>query len=146
MNNKGFGLNEMIIYSTIILVFLLIATFYVISLYSEINSDGIKKSELPTNENVVTETNSSKDSVKEELPNYLSYEQELESASFNYLEDNEMVVNNEMRLEYDNLLNSGYVSKMNDNCSGYVIVYPQDNNFSVKSYIKCDNYMTEGYE
>ena len=43
------------------------------------------------------------------------------------------------------LIDAGYDPKLNDNCTGYVIVSNTNRGFEFKPYVKCIDYVTDGY-
>lgn len=133
LDNKGWGLRSMIIYSTIIIIALLIATFYVIALYSELDRN-IKSNK--------------QDNTIIDKKQYEEYERKLEEATINYIDNCNCIDDNTstMRISYDTLVDKNYINSIKDDCSGYVDVYLQSENISTKAYLKCSNYITEGYE
>lgn len=128
LNNKGWGLSSMVAYTSIILLALLVATFYVIALYSDLDRN------LYGNSN-----NNSFYDIEEKLKNSaIKYMKSRTSEDGNYT------------ITYDILINSDYIEKITDNktnneCDGYVKIDIKDYNYEAKSYLKCDSYITEGY-
>lgn len=127
LNNKGWGLSSMIVYTSIILVALLVATFYVIALYSDIDR------------NLYGNRNNS----------FYEYEEKLKNSAVKYMKSrtNE---DGQYTITYDVLRNSDYIERITDNktsneCDGYVKIDIKDSNYDAKSYLKCDSYITEGY-
>ena len=128
LNNKGWGLSSMVVYTTIILIALLVATFYVIALYSDLDN--------------TLYGNSNKKLYEES-------EEKLENNAIKYIkartyDDGNYVVT------YEILKNANYVEKIIDNktnkeCDGYVKVEVNNSLFKANSYLKCDSYVTEGY-
>lgn len=128
LNNKGWGLSSMIAYTSIVLIALLVATFYVIALYSNLD------------ENLYG--NSNKKIYEEQ-------ETKLENNAIKYIkartyDDGNYVVT------YEILKNANYIEKIIDNktnkeCDGYVKVEINNSIYKAKSYLKCDSYVTEGY-
>ena len=82
---------------------------------------------------------------------YYSYEEKIENAARMYIKDNAIAVPDAGETVYvKDLVDLGYIDKLydyysNNICSGYAIV--RDNNYTLnaKAYIKCTNYVTEGY-
>ena len=52
---------------------------------------------------------------------------------------------NSARFTSEKLADEGYDAKLEDGCSGYVVVETKNTGFDYKAYIKCPNYMTMGY-
>lgn len=126
LNNEGWGLSSMIAYTSIILIALLVATFYVIALYSNLD------------ENLYSSNNS-----------FHEDEEKLKNSAIKYIKSR---TNDDgsYTITYDVLRNNDYIekitdSKTNNECDGYVKVGVKDNNYEAKSYLKCDSYVTEGY-
>lgn len=128
LNNKGWGLSSMVFYTSIILVALLVATFYVIALYSDLDR------------NLYDSNNDS---------TFKTYEEDLKNNALNYIIARTFEDGN-YTITYDVLKNNSYLekiidSKTNNECDGYVKVNVKDSNYEAKSYLKCDSYVTEGY-
>ncbi len=128
LNRHGWGLQEMILLSSILLAFLLIAFFMISRLYDNLSGiETTKEKESYTYEDVI-------DTLEEAALRY--YDE--------YYEKGEEVV-----ITSDRLRKHGYVSlselKPKDEksaCSGYVEV----KNKEAKAYIRCSNYESNGYE
>lgn len=128
LNNKGWGLSSMVFYTSIILVALLVATFYVIALYSDLDR------------NLYDSNNDS---------TFKTYEEDLKNNALNYIIARTFEDGN-YTITYYVLKNNSYLekitdSKTNNECDGYVKVNVKDSNYEAKSYLKCDSYVTEGY-
>ena len=151
LDNNGWGLSSMIAFSSIIIIALLVATFFVISLYSQMDKS-LKEYQDSYKQEYVEE-----EEPKEEEPDntssvsiYLDYEEALRDAALAYARACNCFTGAEfVRVEYVELLELCYMIPMLDkdgsSCSGYVDVYPQDDEYITDSYIKCNNYITEGY-
>ncbi len=130
LTNHGWSLKEMILLSSILMAFLLVAIFMIIRLYSGLNKSGI------TNTPVVHKYS------------YTEVENNLLEAALDYY--NEYYDGEEdIRIESSKLRRKGYINsnelKANDEkkaCEGYVVF----SGYESKAYIKCDNFMTNGYE
>ncbi len=86
-----------------------------------------------------------KDSIKE----YESIEADLVEAADFYITKNNIKVGNELIITSDQLLESKFVNSMktsDDECVGYVVIQTKKTEKKYKSYIKCSNYITEGFE
>lgn len=128
LNNKGWGLSSMIVYTSIILIALLIATFYVIALYSDLDKNIYGNSNNKSFEN-------SEEKLKS---NAIKYIKARTNEDGNYI------------VTYDMLKNADYIEKITDDktnneCDGYVKINIKDYNYEANSYLKCDSYVTEGY-
>lgn len=115
LNNKGFGLKEMIILSSILIFVLLFMAYYIIVLYKNFD-DGAKG-------------------------NYAILENRIKNAAIKYVDEYEhsnIVTLNELKTAE---ILDFFTDKNDNNCDGYVIV--EDMTFT--PYIKCPNYTTKGY-
>ena len=141
MKNKsrGFGTEEMILGICLFIIGLLIVAFM-----------------MPTSEiykrNIPEEKNTSK---KYEI-NYNYYyklEEKMNEATRKYISDNNInLIIGELEFSLSDLSREGYIKELKDNntknkCDGYSVVVFNDNNYeTINSYIKCDEYTTEGYD
>ena len=53
---------------------------------------------------------------------------------------------NKIVITVEELADKGYDPKLDDGCTGYIVVENTNMGFTYKPYIKCLDYMTEGYE
>lgn len=157
LDNNGWGLREMILLSSIILIALFTATFFVISMYSQLDKS-LQESHEAYEKEFVNEEREDDQQVIENDPEdiflnstYLEYEEQLRQGALSYAKDCNCFADAEfVRVEFIELLKLSYIEPMEDIdhslCSGYVDVYPQnDEDYLVDSYLKCNNYVTEGY-
>lgn len=126
MNNRGWGLSEMIILCCILAGFLLLVVVLVNQLYS-----GIEQMEYETNEKYGY--------------SYKEIEKNLEEAAKKYYRKNKsavMITSEDLLLE--DYISSSKLTPLNSSepCIGYVNV--EDNNI-FEAYISCEEYETEGY-
>ena len=127
LNKQGWGLKEMILLSGILVIFLIIAIYYVVSLYRGIGEDV---------------TNSS----------YYELEKRLENQAKIYLSDyyganltsDKVIISRGILRSYN--LDVSLVDSFGNACSGYVVAYKTMGIVNVDGYIKCNNYQTIGYE
>ena len=126
MNNKGWGLAEMIVLCCILIGFLLLTVVLVNQLYSDID-------ELERN------------TSEKYGYSYREIEDNLENAAKNYYKKNKGLT----IIMSDDLLENNYitVSKLkplnhDEPCIGYVEVIDNKN---FKAYISCEEFETEGY-
>ncbi len=48
-------------------------------------------------------------------------------------------------LTYEKLKDEGYDAKLEDDCTGYVVIENTDMGFTYKAYVDCPEYRTKGY-
>ncbi len=145
LNNRGWGLKDMIFYMAILVVFLFIVVFLIVRMYHQLDKRGFDITDyFPEGETSTTakEIHLYSDlevKIKNSAVNYLKnyYEEELTNEkvviTFNMLKEKSLIDN--LKDIKDKSLCDGYVlASMNDNLE--VIYYP---------YIKCANYTTLGY-
>jgi hypothetical protein len=146
LNNHGWGMRNMLIYSCIILIFLLIATYYVKYLYRD----------LSMNDNDVTsevqEENDTKPTKEINYDLYENYEKRMNNAAINYVKRYYNTLDTGIAsVELWDLTNGGYIETLydqvdNSKCLGYANVWDtEDGELKASSYIKCPSYTTEGY-
>ena len=127
LNKNGWSLKEMLLLSGILVLFLLVAIYYIATLYINFGEE-----------------------VKE--TNYSLLEERLEDKALIYLNDyyNDMLTSEEVTITRNVLRSYNLDVVLEDNkgdsCSGYVIANKTHGKVYTKAYIKCNGYMTEGYE
>ena len=138
IDNKGWGLNTMLIMVGVILFFLLTATFFSIRLNSMIGN----------------ENNESEKALQKQIDQkyYINRINALISATDKYLIDNKVTLTkNHLRIDLGTLVAYDYINPImdyvtNNKCLGYSIAYLNESDIKIiKSYIKCDNYESKGY-
>ena len=138
IDNKGWGLNTMLIMVCVIIVFLFIATYFAIRLNSMLGN----------------ENNESEKNVQRIVDQsyYISKANNMTEAAEKYIIDNEIKLSsNPLRISMAILVNNGYMNLIkdsitNNNCRAYSECYIDSNDIKIiKSYIKCDNYESKGY-
>jgi len=153
LNNKGFGMREMIIWLAVFLVFFLISLYNLNSYYRAL--------EKRQNEDTKVQETIKKDDTDEEETEpvvqvdydyYSSLENRVYTATLNYMNENPFDLTSSIeKVMTDTLVNLNYLVAFkdqfgNDTCSGYSNVYQDENGeYVIKSYITCINYSTEGY-
>ncbi len=151
LNNHGWGMRDMIIWTCILILFLLLATYLIMALYDNIS--------ISTNEEQNTQVETPVE--KEEEPEspisydyeyYKSAEFELHMATLNYLNDTKPDLSTGLtKITIDTLVEKGYTKEIYDEtgektCSAYSSVYQDgDGDYIVTSRLNCGNYTTEGY-
>ncbi len=133
LNNKGWGLKEMILLSCVILVAVFVAAIMINNLYKDLD--------MNINGNNTSNTSNSSQNKDEK---YATIERNLLGAARKYARENEL--EDEEIIDSDTLIDEGYLtlSKMtneDDTCEGYVT----KQNSSYKAYISCESYETKGY-
>jgi hypothetical protein len=127
LNKNGWSLNEMLLLSGILIIFLLVAVFYISSMYNNFDME-VKKTD------------------------YSVLESNLEKQTLIYLNDyyDEMLTSEEITISRSVLRSYNLDVVLEDNkgnsCSGYAKAYKTHGKVYTKAYIKCNGYMTEGYE
>lgn len=127
LNKHGWGLREMIILSGILIIFLFIAIYYIFRMYDSFNQEV---------------------SIKE----YYDMEEKLEEQAKIYIRDyyevelssEEIVIHRSILRNYG--LDVNLIDNKGDACSGYVIASKTKGVIHTDAYIKCNDYMTNGYE
>ncbi len=80
---------------------------------------------------------------------YVDLEIKLETAAHDYIKDNNVEVNGQLKLSYDTLKEKEYIDSLNDkngkNCSGYVLVTKVDGINNYAGFISCQDYQTRNY-
>lgn len=126
-NKQGFGLRDMLIYSGVIVVFFFVAIYFIVSMYHEF-------------------------SVEVTVDNYQKLEKQLEENALIYINDyyegdlysDGMIINRSLLRAHD--LDVALIDRTNHACSGYVYANKTHGKINTKAYIKCNSYMTDGYE
>ncbi len=147
LNNHGWGMRDMLIYSCVILIFLLIATYYVKSLYR-----GLSMDDNVVTEEVYEEEVDTKPTKEIDYELYRNYEERMNKAAINYVTRYYGNLNTGIAsVELWDLTNGGYIETLydqvdNSKCLGYANVWDtEDGELKASSYIKCPSYTTEGY-
>ncbi|MBE6154329.1 MAG: hypothetical protein E7163_01970 [Firmicutes bacterium] len=127
LNKHGWGLVEMLLLSSLLIIFLLIAAYLVYILYGTFERNTISD-------------------------NYISLEEKLEKQTLIYLNDyydedltsDKITITRSVLKSYD--LDISLLDSKGNACSGYTVAYKTKGIVHTDAYIKCDGYMTEGYE
>lgn len=139
LDNKGWGLAAMIVYTCIIIFFLLIATFFVIALYHDLETD-------------LNKINEEKAEIELETIDYTAtyeaYLEEVEEAARDYFNEQETLPEEPLKITIGTLVQEGYLNYLYDPiettlCQGYVVI---NNVVELEGYLKCGDYQTIGYE
>ena len=143
LNNHGWGIRDMIIYCCVILLFLLIATYYIKSFYEGFSNAS----------NTVVETKEEEKGKKEiNYSRYKDYEQRMNRAAINYVYKHYNGLNNSIAsIRLYDLTSGGYIEPLYDQadgtgCVGYSNVWDtEDGVLHASSYISCTSYKTDGF-
>lgn len=145
LDNRGWGLREMLIYSSILLIFLLIAAFRISTLYNDVEStkhdDEIEETDLKDNKDVY------------DLQYYYDYEDEMVEATRTYLSNpdyNAPHISDELKLNLLTLIDLDLINRLYDknstaSCEGYIMVTLVDGKQAIQPYLLCRDYVTKGY-
>lgn len=127
LNKHGWGLREMLVLSGIIILFLLIAIYFIYVFYYGFNKE-YRASYYQELEN----------NLQDQAEVYLNeyYENNLTSEKLTITKD----------VLESNHLNINLVDKNDHACSGYALAYKTHGKISIEPYIKCPKYETTGYE
>lgn len=132
MNNKGWGLNEMLICCGLLGI-----AFLVVIVLIEQNFKNLVNAE---------------DQGFNQTYTYSQIEKSLIVASTNYLEDQRLEIEDgsTLKITMSTLLEKGYIQnlydKNNNLCTGYVVYSKDRHDYSYKPYVKCgSDYKTDGY-
>ena len=125
MNNRGWGLSDMLAICSVLAFALLVAVIVYYNTFGD-----VKETEIPTLD----------------VSNYAALELKAENAAYSYVADNNIKTDTEIQIKIDDLLVEGYLHEFYDNekqsCTGYV----NYDGISYSAYIKCgSNYTTSGY-
>ncbi|MBR1416700.1 MAG: hypothetical protein IJ572_02660 [Bacilli bacterium] len=138
IDNKGWGLNTMLIMVGIILIALLAVTFF-----------SIRLNNLLGNENNESE-NKIQNAINDSY--YTNKVSEISSAMGRYINDMDISLSSTpISIDINTLISHDYLTPItdyisNNRCSGYSVAYLNNGNIRIiNSYIKCDNYTSKGY-
>lgn len=155
LNNHGWEMRDMIIWTCILILFLLLAAYLVAALYDNISVDNdSSSSKNPPKVETPVEKEEEKPSeiIIIDYEYYKDKETNLKLATYNYLNDTKpAITTSDFRIELNTLIEKAYISKIYDAsgtsvCSAYAKAYIDEyNDYIVTPYIKCENYTTEGY-
>lgn len=127
LNKHGWGLKEMLVLSGILLLFLIIAIYYISTLYQDLDLEATSDY-------------------------YYDLEQDLENSVSVYLRDyydgnlgaDEITITRSTLRAYD--LDVDLEDQNHHVCSGYAVASKTHGVETIEAYISCPNYTTNGYE
>ena len=145
-NKKGWGIAMMIVYMSILLAFLLVTVVMIYNLY-RYNSVA---SEDKKNNNTIQETQTEINT--DTIQKYKLYESRIKrnAITFAYtyylpLNESPVKITLEDMVKKD-LMNNLVDPKDKSVCTGYAILSLENDKIISVPYLKCNNYITEGYE
>lgn len=156
LNNNGWGYRDMIIYSSIILIALIIVAVSISSFYDDL-SNSINNNTYKPNTNVVQSEDNGGENSTNQTPStntnyYVWLESQLKSATLDYLNTYSYdLTDNIMNVSLETLVSFGFIEQLYDQsgnnvCSGYSNVFiTTDGLYEIKPFINCSNYVTSGY-
>ena len=127
LNKNGWGLREMLLLSGVLIIFLIIAIYYIYILYGELDK-------------------------RVTVDYYEKLEEKLENQAQVYLND---YYDEDLNSDYVTITRStlrafdldiSLLDNDGDACSGYVMANKSKAKVNIKAYISCDKYTTDGYE
>ena len=127
LNNHGWGTMEMFLLCGGLFIALLVAIFFISKFY-----DGLE--------------------IETMGRQYMNMEAKLELAGREFVKENALDVDLELKINYDTLYNNGNIKKLEDNagneCKGYVIITKNNSklHYDYKGYVSCPNDTTKHYE
>ena len=166
MNNKGWGLSEMLFCLCILAIAFSVAIIMINRNINDFNENigGNNKEEnekLPDKENSKEEIKDNENDENKEQPVVQQYKtyKEIETAMITAAQQYQEKIYGETLLEGDkisvtvkSLVNNSYLNKITDpndekiECSGYVTFIKENSKINYDAYLKCgDKYTTEGY-
>jgi hypothetical protein len=153
LNNHGWGYKDMIIYSCLIIVVILVASYNINYLYSGLTSDSTNSDNTTVEHNTEPVTQNTPQIQFIDYNYYNQIEYKIRIATLSYLSDyNYELTGQILKTTLDSLIDLGYMDKVYDQtggsmCTGYSNSYvdASTGEYIIKPYINCNNYRTEGY-
>lgn len=130
LNNKGWGVFQMIWMTGIILFFFLLAIILIVNYYHSMNYSLHNKSSVARR-------------TREQML------EDLQTAGIRYIEYNYKNIRNlnASKITSEKLFSVGLFAKdLYSGCTGYVIASKTNNSITVDPYIKCSDYKSPGYD
>lgn len=139
LNNRGWGLSDMIIFCAILIIALFFVVFYAFQFKKENSTESIP------------ETHS--ENIRETIT-YPSIENKIREATLAYMQKYyDGIISGEVTIPTSNLIynhlleESDLITSDKDSCDGYALVYLKENqDYEIEAYIKCNNYRTNEYQ
>lgn len=147
IGNEGWGLAHMIVYICIILLFLMVSACLVLVLYQNLDKsiDSKATNKVPKKAPIVEPKKQDYTSV------YEPYLVKMQDVTTTYLAASEINYGADTKIPLSVLVQEGYIEYLYDPtnmtiCSGYSIIEIENEIKTPVAYLKCDNYLSEGYE
>lgn len=146
LNNKGWGLRDMIIYTSVILLFFFLACYFIGIMYNDFDEDYYKNDNQQDVVEDVTE-----DEVVIDYSYYYDLEEDFENGFRQYLNDMSYDVTSDIySIKLNKLVEEGYLNRVydyvdNSVCDGYANAIGEGFDYKINTYLMCSNYTTEGY-
>ncbi len=144
---KGWGLATMIVFMSILLAFLLLTVIMVYNFnrYKDtvIDSQNNKEQQEPNINNTTIQKN---------LRKYRSYESRIKQDAITYVYTYYIDLNSgEAKITVEDMVKEKIMDNLIDPeddsvCTGYALVKVEDGKIISTPYLKCDNYISAGYE
>lgn len=140
LNNKGWGFSEMLTLMSLLIIFLGIAVFFIYRLYYNLEENNVIK-------NNVVENNKNEDNFY-----YSDLEYKLKNGTVKYINNYyNKEITEDVVITLKNLLDNKIITEIKDlkndaSCSGYTIIKYENELITYKPYLKCSNYITNGYQ
>jgi len=84
---------------------------------------------------------------KKQTQVYKEYEKTITKNTKEYLQNNALLPDEEIKISLEELIQNQVINVLEDKkCDGYIVVRPDMETHSYKTYLKCLNYKTRGYE
>ena len=139
LNNNGWGLSEMIVFSAILIIALFFVVFYSFQFKKE---DTIEPTKQTTNESI------------QESITYPTIENKIREATRTYMQKYyDGIISGEITIPTSNLIYNHLLEENDlktsdkDTCDGYALVYKKENqDYEIEAYIKCNNYKTNEFQ
>lgn len=152
LDNRGWGYRDMIIYSCILLFCLLLSVYFVNSLYNDLEKSAERQKINSSSSDVVeVPKKEDKEDNKIDYSYYFDLEDKLKEATIKYIKNENVDLSNGLvTINSSILVDKGYLKDFYDQygvrCGGYSNVLVEENyEYSVQSYILCNDYSTAGY-
>lgn len=154
LNNHGWGYRDMIIYSCLILIVLLVCAYNINYLYTGLTTDNNNNNNVTNVQDTDEEVIQTKPQIQVVDYNYYNQiEYKIRIATLNYLNDYKYELTGQiLKTTLDSLVDLGYMEKVYDQngnnvCTGYSNSYVDGSTgeYVIKPYVNCSNYRTEGY-
>ena len=156
LGNRGWTVQKLVIYGSIIVLFLLISIFYINRLSGEFGNtfNNNRPNNNNNNQNINNNGNHGGSEPNPIRPTYEEMKNTLNNAARRYIEkyyDGDIGIDT-IVINIANLVREGFAeqpkdTKDNQNCRGYVLVR---NNaagiMEANTFLRCSNYISEGYQ